>query len=212
VARALLASVLAAALATLAWAAAAQPVQRIYVGAAFGQSRTKFDDSTIGRVGAATDTVSPNQVENGYKAFGGYRFHRNAAFEAGWINFGRFRASDTTTGPSGTVQFESKLRGFNVDVVGRWPMGNDFSLLARAGGLFSKTATRRTASAGLALAPALAQPTRSELNFHWGFGVSWDFSRAFALRAEYEQAQKVGDTNTGETNVGLLSAGLVLTF
>jgi len=208
----LLAAVLGIALASVCCAAAAQQAQRFYVGSSFGQSRAKFDDSEIGAAGAATDSVTQNQLENGYKAFAGWRFQRSAALEVGWVNFGKFRASDVTAGPSGTVQFESKLRGWNVDLVGSWPMAQDFSLLGRAGGLFSTTRSTRTATGGVTLAPGLAQPNRSELNFHWGFGVSWDFSRSMALRAEYEQAQNVGDAKTGESNLGLLSAGLVVKF
>ena len=120
--RPLLAAVLGVALASASCAAAAQETQRFYVGGSFGQSRAKFEDGAISGLGAATDTVTQDQLQNGYKAFAGWRFHRSAALEAGWINFGRFRATDVTTGPSGTVLFESKLRGWNVDLVASWPI------------------------------------------------------------------------------------------
>jgi OmpA-OmpF porin, OOP family len=212
VAKPLLAAVLGIALASACCASAAQQAQRLYVGSSFGQSRAKFGDSVIAVSGAGSENVIQNQVENGYKAFAGWRFHRSAALEAGWVNFGKFHAQNSTSGPSGTAEFDSKRRGWNIDLVGYWQVAEEFSLLGRVGGLFSTSATRRTTTGGATLAPELAQPKSSELNFHWGFGVSWDFSRSMALRAEYEQAHNVGDAKTGEANLGLLSAGLVVKF
>ena len=207
-----LAAVLAAALVSASSATPAQEAGRAYVGGAIGQSDVRFDDSVINVPGAATNSVLASQVETGYKLFAGYRFHRNAALEAGYANFGQFHARNTTTGPSGTAEFESKRRGWTVDAVGHWPIAEGVSLLGRLGGLFSSTSTTRTATGGVTIAAERAHPKKSELNLHWGVGVSWDFSRSMALRAEYEQAQKVGDANTGEANAGLISAGLLVRF
>jgi OOP family OmpA-OmpF porin len=191
---------------------AQQPMERWYVGGALGQTHLKLADGVVAVPGAAVQGVTQDEVETGYKVFAGYRFHRRAALEAGLVNFGEFHARNTTTGPSGTVESESKRRGWSLDALANWPLSEGFSLLARAGGLFSSTKTLRTASGSITVAPGLERSSRSELNFHWGLGVSWDFSRSFALRAEYEQAQNVGDGSTGEGNVSLFSAGLVLKF
>jgi len=206
----LLAAALGLALVSASSATPAQQTGRAYAGGAIGQSHVRFDDSVIEVPGAATQGVTQDEVETGYKAFAGYRFHRIAALEAGVVDFGRFRARNNAS--SGSAQLETKTRGWSLDVVGNWPISESFSLLGRLGGLFSYTNTTRSASGGATITPGLTQVKKSELTFHWGLGVSWDFARSMALRVEFEQAQNVGDQSTGEGNLSLLSAGLVLKF
>jgi hypothetical protein len=63
------------------------------------------------------------------------------------------------------------------------------------------------------VAGAAASEKKSEVNVHFGVGAGYDFSRALSVRAEFEQAQNLGDRNTtGEGSPSLLSVALVVKF
>jgi OOP family OmpA-OmpF porin len=190
-----------------------QPVERWYAGGSIGQSKVKFDDSVVAVPGAATSIVAKDETDTAYKLYTGYRFNPNIAVEGGWIDFGKFRIRRDVNLPFlGSAQLEMKVSGWNIDAVGMFPVGNRFSLFGRLGGLYSTAKTSRTGTGAVTVAPGVASAKKSEFDLHWGLGASYDFSRTVAVRAEYEQAQKVGDSSTGEGDVSLLSVGVVVKF
>ena len=182
-------------------ALAQQPMERWYAGASIGQSTLKIDDSAVGVAGAPTQSISKEESDTGFKLFAGHRFTNTWGVEVGWVS---------TLVRS--LKREFKMSGFNIDGVGTWRLGNRFSLLARLGGLISETKVSRAASGSVALGAA-ASEKKSEVNVHFGVGASYDISRALSVRAEFEQAQNLGDRNTtGEGSPSLLSVGLVVKF
>jgi opacity protein-like surface antigen len=52
----------------------------------------------------------------------------------------------------------------------------------------------------------------SKVNFTWGLGAQLDLDQRWALRAEYENLGKFGDSNTGEMRVELWSGSALLKF
>jgi OmpA-OmpF porin, OOP family len=191
---------------------AQQPMERWYAGAAIGQSALKIDDSAVGVTGASTQSISKEESDTGFKLFAGHRFTNTLGVEVGWVDFGKFVARNSVGPAPGSSSLDIKMSGFNIDGVGTWRLGNRFSLLARLGGLISETKVSRAASGSVALGAA-ASEKKSEVNVHFGVGVGYDFSRALSARAEFEQAQNLGDRNTtGEGSPSLLSVALVVKF
>jgi OOP family OmpA-OmpF porin len=199
------------ALASASTGSLAQQMERWYVGASIGQSVLKIDDSAVAVSGATSSSVSKEESDTGYKLFAGHRFTNNIGVEVGWVDFGKFAARNTIT-PAGSSGLDVKMSGFNIDGVGTWRLGNRFSLLARLGGILSETNVTRSASGSVTLGRP-ASEKKSELNVHWGVGAAFDLSPTFAVRAEFEQAQNLGDRNTtGEGSPSLLSVGVVVKF
>ena len=101
-------------LSTLASQAFAQQPQRgWYAGISAGQSTADIDSaSVLPVIGATQSRVSTDDTDTGFKLYGGYRFNRHLAVEAGYADLGSFRATRTVTAPaSGTLSGEFKVSG-----------------------------------------------------------------------------------------------------
>jgi OOP family OmpA-OmpF porin len=149
---------------------------------------TKFKDIDVGP-GASLDTSS-----TGFKLGGGYAFHRNFGVEAAYVDLGK--ATVSGGGQSG----EAKASGIAVVAVGMLPLGQNFSLLGRL---------------GFINATVKADPDKStDLKTTYGIGVSYSFTPKFAVRADYDVYQKLGDNDKlgFETTVDMLSVGVVYKF
>jgi opacity protein-like surface antigen len=63
------------------------------------------------------------------------------------------------------------------------------------------------------LAPGVSRSQEaSEVEFKFGIGASYSFTRNLALRAEFERFLDVGDSDTGEGDVDLISIGVTFRF
>jgi OmpA-OmpF porin, OOP family len=193
--------------------ALAQEHERWYLGASAGQSRIKFDGDIVPIATATSSNLIREEEGTGGKIYLGRRISPNFAVEAGWTSFGKFSATRTETAPgAGSLRADIKMAGLNVDLLGIAPIGS-FSLFAKIGGMWTRTKTTYTTSGTVTLpAGADPNPKKSGLSTKWGLGMGYDLGRAFALRAEWEQVQKVGDPSTTRGDVGLLSLGLVVKF
>ena len=107
-----------------------------YGGASIGRSTANVDDpriiSGLAGMGLATASITDRDRDTGYKLFGGYRFSRNIALEAGWFELGRFGYTATTV-PAGTLGGDIRVNGLDLDVVGTWPLVGKLSALGRVG-------------------------------------------------------------------------------
>jgi OOP family OmpA-OmpF porin len=195
---------------SLALAQQAQPGW--YGGLSVGQSKVKMDDSSVSVAGATASSLSKNETDTAYKLFAGYRINNNFAVEGGWTDFGKFRATRTVTAPAtGSLSANIKVSGFHAEGVGIVPLGSSFSIFGKIGGMYSTTKTSAT-STGAVVVLGNTDRKKSELNLKWGLGGAYDIARNWAVRVEYEQVQKVGDSSTGEGDVGMFSIGAVYKF
>jgi OOP family OmpA-OmpF porin len=129
----------------------------LYLGGSVGSSHYNGDD--IG--GASTDK---NDI--GYKVYGGYSFTPNVAVETGYVDLGKFSSS------AGDV----RGKGYFVDAVGTYPLGNNFSALGRIGVFNGKLDTSLTGSG-------------SGTNLKVGAGLQYDLSKTMSIRGEWERYQ-----------------------
>lgn len=183
-----------------------------YAGFNAGQSRATIDDSRIAdgllAQGFTTTSIDEQDRHFGFKAFGGYEFNRYFALEAGYFDLGKFGFTADTV-PTGSLRGDIKIKGANLDVVGSLPIGDQFSVFARAG-LNYAYANDSFAGTG-AVAVINPSPSKSSANYKFGFGAQYDFTPAFGMRIEAER-YRIDDAVGNKGDVDLYSAGLVFKF
>ena len=183
-----------------------------YIGFNAGQSRAKIDDRRIADDllidGFTTTSIGDENRHFAFKAFGGYEFNRYFALESGYFDLGRFGFRADTL-PPGSLHGDIKIKGANFDAVGSIPMGDKFSLFARAG---LNYANSRDSFVGTGAVTVLdPSPRRWAANYKFGFGAQYDFTRSVGMRIEAER-YRVDDAVGNKGDIDLYSAGLVIKF
>src|SRR5277367_984124 len=183
-----------------------------YTGFNLGESKAKIDDQRItdGLLGEGFTTTSITNDDShfGFKAFGGYSFNRYIALEGGYFNLGRFGFTADTL-PAGSLRGDIKLQGFNFDLVGSVPLGDRFSLFARAGLNYADAKDSFAGTGAVAIIDP--SPRKWAANYKFGVGAEYDFTRHFGMRIEAER-YRIDDAVGNKGDVDLYSAGLVFRF
>ena len=176
-----------------------------YTGFNAGQSRAKIDDTRIADGllddGFTTTSIGNDDRHFGFKAFGGYEFNRYFALEGGYFNLGKFGFTADTS-PAGSLRGDIKLQGANFDAVGSVPLGDKFSLFARAGVNY---ADAKDSFAGTGLVAVIdPSPGKWAANYKFGFGAEYDFTRSIGMRLEAER-YRIDDAvgNKGGTSISI---------
>ena len=183
-----------------------------YTGVNVGQSRARIDDTRIAdgllSDGFTTTSISNDDRHFGFKAFGGYEFNRYFALEGGYFNLGKFGFTADTS-PAGSLRGDIKLQGANFDAVGSVPLGEKFSLFARAGLNYADAKDSFTGTGSVAVLDP--SPRKWAANYKFGFGAEYDFTRFIGMRIEAER-YRIDDAVGNKGDVDLYSAGLVFKF
>lgn len=126
-----------------------------------------------------------DESATGWKAFGGYRFTRIVAAEAGYLDTGD--AEETIEG----TDVKLNVTGTHVSVLAAWPIGESFALHARAG--FIDWEAELTLSDGVGTETSNANGQ----DLYWGAGATFNFGDTLGLRLEYEVPEIEGiDVNS----------------
>ncbi len=185
-----------------------------YIGGAIGQTIFDMPDDAVPAPGATDSTLNKGRNNTGYKAFAGYRLHRNFALEGAYADYGTFVATRSVAAPvSGDLTAKIRIRGWSLDMVGILPFNNGFSVFGKLGGLYARSSASYSTSGGYALpADTNTYPRSRELAFKYGIGLAYALTERASLRLEYEVAKKVGEENTVEGDLQALFAGLQYRF
>lgn len=183
-----------------------------YLGGNVGQSSVNIDDeriiSSLLDSGFVTTSMTDDDRDLGYKLFGGYQFNPHFSLEGGYFDLGQFGFT-AVTAPPGTLTGTIKLRGVNLDLLGRLPITQRFSAFGRVGVNYAEA---KDTFAGTGAVNVLS-PNRkkSDANHKIGLGLQYDFTQHLAMRIEAER-YRIDDAvgNRGDTD--LVSAGLVFRF
>ena len=184
-----------------------------YAVGSIGQSRIpsdskgQTDSSLSGLVTGLSSSMDDH--DTGYKLQLGYKFTPNWAIEGGYVDLGKFNYNATFTG--GTASGEVKASGFNLAGIGSYPINDQFSIFGKLGFIDAKVEASANATGPGGAASGSASATKWKTN--WGFGATYNVTKAWGVRAEWERFNKLGDNNnTGESDVNLLSVGVVYNF
>ncbi len=182
-----------------------------YGGINVGQSKAKIDDARIaGSLGAFNaNSITDYNSNTSYKLFGGYKFNKHFALEAGYFNLEKFGFTAATL-PAGTLSGQTKLDGINLDAVGILPITEKFSAFGRVGINFAEAKDIFTSTGAVPIKTNL-NPAKNAYNPKAGLGVQYDFTQSLGVRAEAER-YRINDAVGNKGDVDLISVGLVYRF
>jgi len=144
--------------------------------------------------------VSCDDKDTSYRLAGGYNINKNFGAEISYTDYGAATASVIG------VQFASSgATAFQIVGTGSLPLGDQFSLTAKAG-LTSVDVNASIPILGLSA-------SASNTNFVWGVGAQFDVTPSIGIRVNYEDLGTVGDNaTTGTVKLSNISAGVVFKF
>ena len=200
------------ALTTLASSIARADDNGWYIGGNLGQTRATIDDARIDASlrakGFTFISIADDNRSSGGKVFGGYQLNNYLAVEGGYFNLGKFGYTATTI-PVGTLRGDSKMQGLNLDLVGRLPVTESFSVFGRAG--VNYASVRDNFSGTGAIVVLDPNPSKREANFKLGAGLEYAFNKSLSVRAEVER-YRINDAVGNRGDVDMVSVGLVYRF
>lgn len=183
-----------------------------YGGASIGQSKATIDNERISNSllgsGFASSTITNDRRDLAFKVLGGYQMNRYLAVEGGYFDLGKFGYSATTT-PAGTLTGEARVRGLNLDLLGRLPVTDKFSVFGRAGVTYAQT---RDSFRGTGLVVVNnPNPSERDTNLKFGVGMEYAFTPSLSARAEIER-YRINDAVGNRGDIDMASLGLVYRF
>ena len=183
-----------------------------YAGGSVGQTRATIDDERIDANlrarGFTFVSIADDKRSTGGKVFGGYQFNNYLAVEGGYFNLGKFGYTASTI-PIGSLQGKTKIQGLNLDLVGRLPLTDSFSVFGRAG--VNYASVRDNFSGTGAVVVLDPSPSKREANLKLGAGLEYAFTKALSMRAEVER-YRINDAVGNHGDVDMVSVGLVYRF
>ena len=185
-----------------------------YLGGGIGKSKVDIDNDNLSAQvravpGITSAATSSDDNDTGWKLFAGYQFHPNFAAEVSYANLGKFSFLTTTTPPatfSGEVKIENT---WSFDLLGIWPLGNNFSVLGRVGLLYAeaKSSLTGTGPGGRVILGG----KDDDWNYKLGVGVGYEFTPQIGVRAEWER-YRVPDGFGDKADADLFSVSLRFKF
>jgi OOP family OmpA-OmpF porin len=169
-----------------------------YAGLSAGQGRFTNGCAGLANAGFAG---SCDEKDAAWKIFGGYQFNDIFAAEAGYTKLGEVHMRGTFLGVPGTAKVEAS--GFEMVGVARMPIAVQFAAYGKAG--FLRWDVDRS-GAGSSIG-------ETGTNITLGLGFQYNVTKRLAARAEWQRYSDVGNDNTtGNSDVDVLSIGLVIKF
>ena len=176
----------------------------VYIGGALGQA--KYHDACDGA------SISCDDKDSSWKIFGGYQFNRNFAVELGYADLGTSSASgvvSTGLGPiTASANFEATV--FELTAVGVFPVTERVSLYGRAGLYRADVELSGSGTLGATTIPVRETESNSDLTL--GIGVRFGITRNLSLRGEWQRYMDVGSDEVGESDIDVLSLGVLFRF
>jgi len=160
-----------------------------FAGSAAAQQPSVSAPYVGGTIGQAEyKDATGDDKDTAWRILGGYQFNRHFAAELGYHNLGEA----STAGGA--------LEGNAIEVVGigAFPIVDKLSVYGKLG-----------VYRGELEAPG-AKETNSDLTY--GVGLQYDFLKNVGVRGEWQRYSKMGGGNLVETDVDVMSVGLVYRF
>jgi OOP family OmpA-OmpF porin len=181
-------------------AAWSQDAPGFYVGGSLGQVEHQE--------GCEGATISCDQKDSSWKIYGGYQFNRHLAVEGGYADLGETTASGVLSGVNVNATFE--VTAWELVGIGSFPVMERLSLLGKIG--FYRAEVDANATGSVPGFSATRAEKENNTGTTFGFGASYDISRNFSVRAEWQRYQDVGGDQVGESDIDVLGVGLIFRF
>lgn len=176
-----------------------------YIGFGGGQGEVAFSPINV-----SPATLSEENTDQAYKAFLGVAISDNLAVEVGYQSMGTYYQNAAFAGSNAKIEYKGSA--ILLDLVGKIPLTDNFSIFAKLGAARTTLEVTQTADgifSGLASAPV----EQKETNFRFGAGAQYHLSKGVAIRIEYERTTDVGDqSTTGESDVDYMGAAIAFGF
>ena len=171
---------------------------RFYLGLALGQSQADID---------CAGTTACEDSDTAWKVLGGYQFSRHFALEGGYADLGEVTASVGAFGgiPAADVSIEATV--LELVGVGLLPVAERFSVYGKLGLYMAETDVTVTFAG---LGPVRRSDDNTDLTF--GFGLRYDFTPNLGVRGEWQRYSDVSADAFGESDLDVISIGLVWRF
>lgn len=184
----------------------------LYLGAGIGRSTHTTDEAEalmkLFGTGFTIEDDKEDEIDLGYKVFGGYKFNSSLAIEAGYFDLGE-SGYFLQNSPPGTFEAATRLKGINFDLVGMMPFSEQLSGLIRFGGNYAQTNNLFSGTGSTQTSPTRTR--ERDVDYKYGLGLQYDFTESLAFRAEAEQ-YRINDAFSEKKGTNFYSAGLVYTF
>lgn len=166
--------------------------QGLYIGASIGQAQVDgFCDS-----GGGITVSSCDDKDTAWKAFLGYRFHRNFAAELSYMDAGEYGGTATFGATSARVNADATAWG--LAALGIYPLSDRFEIFGKLGFVHGES----DATVNFGGTSVTVGDSGTEL--HYGFGAIYNLTRNFGIRGEWE--------NVDDADISVLSIGLQYRF
>jgi opacity protein-like surface antigen len=203
------------------------PYGTVHVGmSTYGGDQSNDEQSLIDLIDDANvpfqnEQVGTDDSDIGYQAAFGYRFGRFIALELGLVQYGELASelsadvdlSDDTLGfVPARFEYAFKIGGPLISAVGMLPLGKKFELYGRLGFLFASVerefSSRINGQRGLSYSAS-----GDSQDVVYGIGANFNINQAYAIRAEYQILDDVGeDGRTGTESLDFMSIGMIVRF
>ena len=158
-----------------------------YVGLNAGRSNFRLNNGIGG--------FPSEQRKNAYSLYGGSYFDNHLGFEIGYADFGRINRAGGST----------KAEGFNLGLVGKFPVGSSFNILGRAGTTYGRT------DVSAAVASGIAAGKQSNFGLSYGVGAEFAFNPSLSAVVQYDE-YNLKFVSTGREKINTTSLGLRYRF
>ena len=162
-------------------------------------------DATFAANGVTSSTLISSH-DTAWKLLAGYRFNENFAAEGGYTRIGRFSGTSVISAPAAATALGTwDAKAINAAIVGIAPIAKQFSAFGKLGIAYSQL-TVSVAAPGAGGATVLVNPKNSRTQALVGAGLTYDITKQFSVRTEWERFGNVGDgSTTGQTAIDVFS-------
>lgn len=181
----------------------------IYMGFGIGQSKvndwSQYSAAYVNESFVVPTPVSDDNLNLGFKVFGGYQFSKYFGVEGGFVDFNDVKAYSTVAGPARSVYTTAENDAWTLAAVGTLPVTKRISVFGKLGAS-SWSSNLKSIATDVNGVTTSATEGSNGYDVFYGLGASYALLDSIDVRAEIER-YKLDDLD-----VDLMTAGLAFKF
>jgi len=136
-----------------------------------------------------------------YKLYGGARLNPMFGIEGGYRSFNDTKISGTD-GSGNATSLEKSISGYDVEAVRFFPVTQEIELFGKAGLMKWNQDTVKNETIGT------TENSEDSVSLLLGGGAEYKMNDNIKLRGEWERVFNTGGTNSSETDIDMITAGV----